>query len=312
MSEIGMSEIGTSDDVVVHGVMVTFRRPADLARSLAALGEQQHALASLVVVDNAPDPAVAAIAAAGTAAPRVDYVAAPDNLGPAGGIARGMEHVLGYAADTDWVVVLDDDDPLPDTAILADHARDAAASTATTAGVGAGGARFDWSRGRLVPVEPPVGTWGTVDYLKSNWAPLYRVAALRAVGTFEPRLFFGFDDLEFGLRLRAAGWDLRVDPHGRAVREPGAGPSLRIGPFDWRRYYSLRNLVWLLRTHRHPGVAARVALTVGIAKPLANLPIEPRLAWSHLQLGARASIDGWRGTLGRTVTPDAARRQGAK
>jgi GT2 family glycosyltransferase len=301
-----------SDDVVVHGVMVTFRRPADLGRSLAALSEQDHRLASLVVVDNAPDPAVEAVVAACVAAPRVDYVAAPDNLGPAGGIARGMDHVLGHAADADWVCVLDDDDPLPDTAIVADHARDAAAASATTAGVGAGGARFDWSKGRLVPVEPPAGSWGTVDYLKSNWAPLYRVAALRAVGTFDPRLFFGFDDLEFGLRLRAANWELRVDPHGRRVRDPSAGPSRRIGPVDWRRYYSLRNLVWLLRTHDRSGVAARVALTVGVAKPLANLPFAPRPGLQHLKLGVRASLDGWRGTLGRTITPDAARRQGAK
>jgi GT2 family glycosyltransferase len=223
-----------------------------------------------------------------------------------------MEHVLSHAVDTDWVCVLDDDDPLPDTAILADHAGDAAAAPATTAGVGAAGARFDWSKGRLVPVEPPPGRWDAVDYLKSNWCPLYRVAALRTVGTFEPRLFFGFDDLEYGLRLRAAGWDLRADPHGRTVREATAGPSWRIGPVDWRRYYSLRNLVWLLRTHHRSGVAARVALTVGMAKPLANLVVEPGAAWAHLRLGVRASIDGWRGTLGRTVTPDAARRRGAK
>lgn len=282
-------------------VVVTFHRPTELARTLALLGEQHRRLDQIVVVDNG-DGEGRPVAAATTAAARVHYVAAPGNLGPAGGIELGMREALSISGPDAWLLVVDDDDPPPDRGVLGDL--EAALNRwlqrrPRLGGLALAGATLDWERGRLHAASP-----GDADYLKSNWFPLYRAEAVRALGPFDGSLFFGFDDLEFGLRLRAAGWDLIADPLHRTVPVGPSDPSWWLPRMDWRRYYSLRNLIWILRRHGRAATAVRLALVVGLVKPLANLPRHPRLAVAHLAQNVRAVHDGWRGCLGRTVEPD--------
>ena len=76
------------------------------------------------------------------------------------------------------------------------------------------------------------------------------------------------------------------------VKQPAL--ALRAPP-QWERYYSIRNLIVVLR--------ANGAATTAIAKPLANLARVPRFALQHLRLGLRASRDGWSDRLGRTLDP---------
>ena len=81
-------------------------------------------------------------------------------------------------------------------------------------------------------------------------------------------------------------------------------PSRRLDAIRWKRYYSLRNTIYVLRRFGHPVTAARVTLVTGFAKPLANLVVSPRRAVQHLGLNWRASRDGWTNRMGRTVEPD--------
>lgn len=123
-------------------------------------------------------------------------------------------------------------------------------------------------------------------------------------------LFFGFEELEFGLRLRSAGFTLYVPgPIWHARREAQGmlarryTPSRTLGTVNWRRYYSLRNLVAILRSDRAYLTALRVTLVVGIAKPLANFVRSPGLSLRHLHLNLLAIRDAWLGHMGRTVEP---------
>jgi glycosyltransferase involved in cell wall biosynthesis len=300
----------------LHGVLITFRRPHALMAILRRLEEQARRLDRLVVVDNAPsDAAEAMVADHPGAAAEIRYVGAPENLGPAGGIALGMRTVLEEGADEDWVVLLDDDDPPEgDEALerLERFAHERLEADPRTAAVGLTGARFDWRRGR--PVRMPdrdLSGAVAVDYVGGNQLPTYRLAVLREVGTFRDDLFFGFDDLEFGLRLRAAGYSLYVDGDRWLERRSAkgrmgldGGPSVGLGPVSWRRYYSLRNVVWILRSHGRSGTAARLAVSAGVGKPLLHLVRTPGLALAHLRQGLRASVDGWAGKMGRTLEPE--------
>jgi GT2 family glycosyltransferase len=289
---------------------VTFDRPDALRESLEVLTRQTRRLDVLIVIDNAPSAAVEEVVRRSAAAHRIEYLPSATNVGPAGGIALGMEHCLRGAVHDDWLCVLDDDDALVADDLLERHLGIATAADDRVAGVGGGGAVFDWATGRLRGVHTGApGNPVPADYLKSGWCPLYRLDAIRDVGVFDPAHFFGFDDLEFGLRLRRAGWELLVCD-SVAGGGHAAGPAWRVGPLDWRRYYSLRNLVYLLRSHGRVATAARVSLISGLAKPLVNLAIEPTLAARHLALNARALRDGWTGRLGRTVEPASDRRLG--
>lgn len=300
----------------LHGVLVTCARPELLERTLAQLATQTRKLDTLVVVDNCPTPVTQRIGLGNKeSARKIHYIAAPENLGPAGGLALGMRQLLSAASDGDYVVLLDDDDP-PDEPCAFEELFGLAAklshSDSRVAGVGVVGARFDWRRGRLVRV-PDAELVGPVpvDYLPSGHLPTYRVSCLTRVGVFEARLFFGLDDLEFGLRLRAAGYHLYA--HGPRWRHQrirhGHTDDTRVHRVNdshtlpaWRRYYSIRNLIYILRQYGHRTTAVRVTLR-SLLKPILAAVLSPERGGALLILTIRAIRDGWLDRMGRTEDP---------
>jgi glycosyltransferase involved in cell wall biosynthesis len=307
------SDPSATGDSRLFGVLVTYRQPAALPVTLRRLAEQRQPLAGLVVVDNDPSPATRAVVHAHTEGlGRLEYVASPENLGPAGGLAVGMERVLDYTRPWDWIVLLDDGDPPQWSTMFGELLAFGQAMRATdrrTAGVGLIGARFDWASGRLVrPADGELDGPVAIDYIGGGQFPLYLADAVRPLAA---PLFFGCDDLEYGLRLRRAGYRLyapgalwlqlrRKWGHtGMEVR-----PGVALGEPTWRRYYSLRNTIHILRAFGATSAAIRVTALQGLLKPLANMATSPRRAWRHLKLNLRACRDGWTGRLGRTLEPE--------
>lgn len=300
--------------VPLHGILVTYRRNHLLPETLAALLGQSHALASLTVVDNADDLACRRVVEASTAGHGqtvVGYIASSTNSGPAGGLAQGMAALLAWVPDDHWVVGLDDDNP-PDTSQVlhgvAALAWRAYAEDPRTGAVGLVGARFDKRRGRLarIPSEELVGLVD-VDYVGGDHYPTVRVSALRDAGVYDASLFFGFDDLEHGLRLRKAGYRVTVDGADMLAQrrrwEGTARPDGLYAAPAWRDYYSVRNRMHLLKTYASAPTAARVAIEVCVLKPLLHARHAPHESWSRARLAVRAARDGWTGRLGRTVEP---------
>jgi glycosyltransferase involved in cell wall biosynthesis len=295
----------------LHGILVTYRRPAELELSLRAIDRQTRALDELVVVDNGGD----AEEMVQDLAPKATYVRAWDNLGPAGGIAIGMERILDIADDHDWVFTFDDNDWATDPELFARlvaYAERMREADPATGAVGRSGVRFDIQRGQIVRV-PDSELRGPVlvDCVAGNQFPLYSVAAVRDVGMFRTELFYGFEELEFGLRLRRSGHRIYVEGElwyegreelGRLQLRKRPARRLHREP-DWKRYYSIRNLIAILLDLGHRGPALRVTGVTAVGKPLANLPRAPRLALAHLRVGLRAALDGWVGRMGRTVDP---------
>jgi rhamnopyranosyl-N-acetylglucosaminyl-diphospho-decaprenol beta-1,3/1,4-galactofuranosyltransferase len=108
----GMSE-------VVCAVVVTHRRPDELAKSLDVLTTQSRLPDHLIVVDNAgyegDDDRVRDLVG-GQPIPTT-YLPSRRNLGGAGGFALGILHALALGAD--WVWLADDDGQPQDTEVLA-------------------------------------------------------------------------------------------------------------------------------------------------------------------------------------------------
>ncbi len=105
----------------LFGVMVTYRRPTELSASLRHLAGQTRHLDALVVVDNSPNGETKTLVSLyRSQGMPVEYIAAPENLGPAGGIALGMKRVLEFGRDDDWILLLDDDNPCFTVSLLED------------------------------------------------------------------------------------------------------------------------------------------------------------------------------------------------
>ncbi|MGD2101035.1 MAG: glycosyltransferase [Acidimicrobiia bacterium] len=310
----------------LHGVLVTFRRPDELEKTLGRLADQSKHLDRLIVVDNDSDRSVAVLVERfeGCVASKISYLDSGENIGPAGGYALGMRELLESCEDDDWVVLLDDDDPpYSDNTIerASLFARQMHIADPAVGGVGVSGGRFDARSGRVLRVgDDELGGPIVVDHVTGGGFPAYRAGAVREVGLPCSELFFGFEELEYGLRLTDAGRALYADGDAwlarrAAKRDTGELPpedvsvrraqrsSIRLAEPSWRRYYSLRNLIYILRRRGHWWTAVKISLLRGILKPLANIPVDPRRSWQYLSLGFRAARDGWLGRLGRTVAP---------
>jgi len=291
---------------------VTYRRPLALATMLTRLAEQDFTFEALFVVDNGSMPETRDLLRAHAAAlPHARHLPTGENLGPAGGFALGMRRALGVADPDDWILLLDDDDPPPARpsrflADLAALAAQVADGDPQTGAVGAGGAWFDARRGRMRRVtDDELAELVRVDCIANSLFPLYRVVAVRAAGVQDGRLFFGFGELEYGLRLQAAGYRLYLAGafcRQRRAGHPRRDPAPRLRP-PWRQYYGVRNLVHLLRTSGHPVAAARITLLQGVARPLLAPGSGGGSRLDALRLALRGARDGWRGRLGRVVEP---------
>lgn len=304
----------------LYGVLPTYKRSSDLATTLTRLSQQDRPLDYLLVIDNSPSTETRVIVGEHRRhGHRVEYVAAEENLGFAGGVALGMSRLLFHADPDDWIVVLDDDDPPGFNSLLKeleDFAYQMLFLDQKTAVVGLVGGRFDWRRGGLVRVpDSELNGPVPVDFIGGNHFPLYRAEVLRSLGVFSKEIFFGLSEVEHGLRLRAAGysiyahgtmWKGRRLHWGRFGLDSGRG--WRLPEKNWRRYYSLRNLIYILRLHGKSATAARVTLLKGLGKPLLNIPLNAKLGLDHLRMNIRACKDGWTGNMGRTLEPDGSYR----
>ena len=100
---------------MVCAVVVTHRRPDELAKSLDVLSTQSRLPDQLIVVDNASEDRVRDLVN-GQPIPTT-YLPSRRNLGGAGGFALGILHAL--AAGAHWVWLADDDGHPQDSEVLA-------------------------------------------------------------------------------------------------------------------------------------------------------------------------------------------------
>jgi rhamnopyranosyl-N-acetylglucosaminyl-diphospho-decaprenol beta-1,3/1,4-galactofuranosyltransferase len=102
------------EEQTIYAVVVTHRRPDELAKSLDALSAQTRPPDHLVVVDNDDDARVRDIVSGQPIA--TTYLGSRRNLGGAGGFALGMLHALALGAN--WVWLADDDGRPLDSDVL--------------------------------------------------------------------------------------------------------------------------------------------------------------------------------------------------
>jgi hypothetical protein len=148
-----------------------------------------------------------------------------------------------------------------------------------------------------------------VDLVGGGQLPFFSVRGLREVGVFRPDLFFGFEELEFGLRAQRAGWKLLLDgpaqlEERRAFGRLGIEGLPRDGPSttNWRIYYPVRNHLWILR---ESGLrrAATYCTARYVARAFVAMLTRPRAAGTTMAMSAVAILDAWRSRLGRRIDP---------
>jgi rhamnopyranosyl-N-acetylglucosaminyl-diphospho-decaprenol beta-1,3/1,4-galactofuranosyltransferase len=244
----------------VCAVVVTHRRPDELAKSLDSVCAQTRAPDHLVVVDNDDDARVRDIVTGQPVA--TIYLGSRRNLGGAGGFALGMLHALSLGAD--WVWLADDDGRPLDSEVLgtlltcASRHGLAAVSPMVCDMADPQRLAFPLRRGLVWRRRVSELRTGTEDLLPGiaslfNGA-LFRASTLEAVGVPDLRLFVRGDETELHRRLVRSGLPfgtclnaVYLHPQGSDEFKPILGGRMHTQyPDDaTKRFFTYRNRGYL-------------------------------------------------------------------
>jgi rhamnopyranosyl-N-acetylglucosaminyl-diphospho-decaprenol beta-1,3/1,4-galactofuranosyltransferase len=265
-------------------VVVTFNRADLLGRMLDGLAAQSRAPDAVFVVDNASADHTRDVLAHhhGAGLPlRVTH--SPDNLGGAGGFHLGLQQAHEAGFDRIWLM---DDDvvPAPDCleVLMAQDEACLMAVREDTSGrlVEKAATRFDLRN--PLAIKPKTGMVET-DYGTRAAMPervglenvafegfLVRREVVDRIGLPDPGYFIFYDDVDFALRARRAGYRIWGVRDAVLVRQLDFDQQHDLG--SWKGFYMYRNLFAVhLRYGENPLVRAKpwlIAFVVVLLSPL--------------------------------------------
>ncbi|WP_035468118.1 glycosyltransferase [Algoriphagus mannitolivorans] len=232
------------------GFIITYNRPELICETILAVLSQSISPDLLWIIDNSEGlETMKAISLLGDI--RIKYYRMGFNAGPAGAAAKGLE--LCGKDDLDWIYWGDDNDPpfLYDCFERLLAIRDVNPFCGV---LGAVGQFFDRKKGVVKRVQTRLlekKDWIEVDYVAGGMCMLVNGQVARAGILPDPNLFFGFEELDFCLKVSRKGYALIVDTSlfiearkqwGRLDFER---PTYRKKKNLSREYYSLRNLLMI-------------------------------------------------------------------
>jgi GT2 family glycosyltransferase len=271
-------------------VVVHRDAPEAFALTVDRLRDQDVDL-SLIVVDNASDPA--ALAAVRAAAPEAEIVMSATNLGFGPALNIGLRRWLRRGVG-EWVAVVPHD-ALPDSGVIA-HLVAAAAARApaglVSADVGDQAVpRIDRYFGAIWGPATVAEGWDDCDYPHGTLF-IARRECLAEIGIFDERYFAYNDEADLGARAREGGWEVGLVRSAMVANPSTATPTWIV------EYLRTRNTILLVRDHggRWPMV---VRLVMGVGQTLHHLARPGlRAPWFVPRARFRGLADAFRGRFG--------------
>lgn len=245
----------------VFTLVLNHQHAEDTLRCLASLRQSTYRNQFPIVIDNASQAAVRERLRG--ALPATVLLESEQNLGYAGGNNLGVTYALERQADMVWILNPDtsvDADALEHLITTAERHPEAGilgsrvlygASRPTT--ISSDGGRIDWdSAGGVtnihdgVPESEVAGEGShTVDYVTGS-SMLIRREVFEDIGLLPEEYFLYFEETDFAVRARNAGWDARVDVRSRVHHYKRSFGQV---PAPYYIYYYIRGR--LLFAHRH-------------------------------------------------------------
>ena len=302
----------------VVAIVVTFNRKQWLRECIDSLLSQTSPC-DLLIIDNAStDGTFETLREDGILGHRrVNYVRRSENSGGAGGFAAGVEAALANGWEWFWLM---DDDALPDPVALEKligHATDtnsAYGSAAVARGDGAqrlcspASASYDRRAHRQVEYLRDLDRVESVTWIIFVGFFIHR-EMVEKIGFPLAELFIYWDDLEYSERVKRHGGKLLLIKESLIFHPVPKTATIRVlnlkaqyrSLSPWKLYYEVRNKIYIMKTyHREllwlqtlPGILFRFLIGMIVEKD--------RVAC--VRSYARAMTDGFRGRLGRRVSP---------
>jgi GT2 family glycosyltransferase len=240
----------------VTAIVLNYRTPEQTWLAVRSLQTSFAPPGSILVVDNGSSDgsadAMRRMFGEPAGGSSVSVVELKDNLGFPGGCNAGIERALHAGAE--WVFLVNSDVVLAPDALSRLLAGARAHPSAGILGplvmsreepdlIASAGISYAVTSGRMLSMltgKPALAapTRSFSADAVSGCAMLIRRAVLEKAGHFDADYFFFFEDVDFCLRARAAGFETRCVPDARAYHEGGR----TIGPRSASRiYFATRN-----------------------------------------------------------------------
>lgn len=238
-------------------VIVTYNRETLLRECIRRISDQTVAATSIVVVNNAStDGTRAYLDDLKDKNGIYDIINLPQNIGGAGGFAKGLEHAVGK--DAECILIIDDD-----TMIAKDYmetilrARQKYPQYKAFAGTVKVNGRIDTFHRRTVS---KVGLFfkncGEEEYqapcfeceIASFCGMLLDTELVRLIKLPHSEYFIWHDDAEYSLRVRKHSKFLVVTG-AVLVHKTKVVSDQILRRYEWRDYYAIRNRIWYVKEH---------------------------------------------------------------
>jgi GT2 family glycosyltransferase len=228
------------------------------------------------------------------------------NAGPAGAAAKGLE--LCAAEEADWIYWGDDNDP-PFRADCFERLLKISEFNPFCGVLGAVGQFFDNKKGVINRVQTRLlekKDWIEVDYIAGGMCMLVNREVAKAGIAPDPNLFFGFEELDFCLKVSQNGYSLVVDSFlflearemwGRLEFER---PAYQQKKNLIREYYSLRNLLYISEVFSLP-IMKRNLYFKWFLKAIYGFRYGFRYGWKNMKMISLAFWHYFRRVMGRTL-----------
>lgn len=277
-----MTQRNAQNPYVIAVILNTNRREDTLA-CLASLQESRYANFKAIVLDNAStDGSVEAI---GSRYPHAEIIALTDNRGYAGNNNVGIAAALAQGAD--WVLVLNEDTVLdPDCIgrmVAAGQADDQIGivgplvyhhdePTVIQSAGGAMDSRLNaWHVGENQPDSGQFQQIRAVDWV-SGCAIMVHREVIEAVGMLDERFFYYWEETEWCLRSRRAGWRI---VHVAQAKLWHKGVQRNYRPSANVTYYNTRNHLLMAQKHKAP-LWVQAYLWLQIVRTLISWTVKPK------------------------------------
>lgn len=287
------------------GFIITYQRPVILLQTIKEIFEQSHPPELLWIIDNSEnletDHAIA-----GLLNYKIKYYRMGYNSGPAGAAAKGLE--LCGKEGLDWIYWGDDNDP-PFRLDCFERLLAIRESNPFVGILGTVGHFFDRKKGVVKRVQTRLlkrKETLAVDYVAGGMTMLVKGEVARAGIVPDPKLFFGFEDLDFCLSVGRKGYAILVDCklfiearelHNRLDFER---PTYKVKSNLNREYYSLRSLL-MISDKLTLNAMRNKLIKRWIAKSIYGFRFGPRYGLKNFKLIWLAFWHYSRGISGKTI-----------
>lgn len=230
-------------------VVVTFKRPDQLVRTLEAILGQGILSKHIWVINNDKEEKLESVA---SQFPKINISHSEENIASAGGFASGMTKVV-LQNELEWAWLFNDDSrpikgSLDSILIHSDKLSNGKPGMVKLANLNSKGeAILQYWKGRRFPKYVPVSQSLIETDLITFDGCLVSAEMIRDLGTCDPSYFMGTYEFDYCLRAKDRGYQIYTIPNGMIEDEKSGSIG---GTPPWRQYYNTRN-------HLHLGIQRR-------------------------------------------------------